>query len=65
MTKTDVAVSFCLPRDLDARFGVPPDTRRARMRLAAGCAEKLGEEELRAMRARQAVLENFTSMYQP
>jgi hypothetical protein len=34
------------------------------MRLAAGCAEKLGEEELRAMRARQAVLENFTSMYQ-
>ena len=35
------------------------------MRIVAGCAEKLGEEELRAIRARQAVLENFTSMYQP
>ena len=35
------------------------------MRLVADCALKLGEEELRAMRTRQAVLENFTSMYQP
>src|SRR5208282_1937200 len=30
MAKTDVAVSLRLLRDLDARSGVPPDTRRAR-----------------------------------
>jgi len=35
------------------------------MRIVAGCAEKLGEEELRALRARQAVLESFTAISQP
>jgi hypothetical protein len=32
------------------------------MRIVTGCAEKLREKELRAMRARQAMLENLTSM---
>ena len=32
------------------------------MRIVAGCAEKLGEEELRELRARQAALEGFRDL---
>jgi hypothetical protein len=32
------------------------------MRIVAGCAEKLGEEELSALRVRQAALDSFTSI---
>jgi hypothetical protein len=35
------------------------------MRIMAGCAEKLGEQELRELRARQAALESFTAISQP
>jgi hypothetical protein len=46
-----------------------PDFRRILveqgMRTVAGCAEKLGEEELRALRARQAALERFAAISQP
>jgi hypothetical protein len=31
------------------------------MRIVAGCAEKLGEEELRELRARQTAMESFTA----
>jgi hypothetical protein len=34
------------------------------MRTVAGCAEKLGEEELSELRARQAALESFTAIAQ-
>jgi hypothetical protein len=32
------------------------------MRIVAGCAEKLGEEELRELRARHAALESFRNV---
>jgi hypothetical protein len=35
------------------------------MRIVAGCAEKLSEEELRALRARQAAIESATAIWQP
>jgi hypothetical protein len=45
-----------------------PEFRRIlvehRMRTLAGCVEKLGEEELRELRARQAALESFTAISQ-
>jgi hypothetical protein len=34
------------------------------MRIVAGCAEKLGEEELRELRARQTALDNFIAISQ-
>ena len=69
--KTDVAVSLRLLRALgDIAATTPdPDFRRILveqgMRTVAGCAEKLGEEELRELRARQAALESFTTISQP
>jgi hypothetical protein len=41
-----------------------PQGKRARRRLVAGggCAEKLGEEELRELRARRAALETFATI---
>jgi hypothetical protein len=35
------------------------------MRIVTGCAEKLGEEELRELRARLAALRSFTPISQP
>jgi hypothetical protein len=32
------------------------------MRIVAGCAEKLGEEDLKELRARQAALEEFRNL---
>ncbi len=70
-SKTDVAVSLRLLRALgDIAASTPdPEIRRILvehgMRTVAGCVEKLGEEELRALRARQAALENFTAISQP
>ena len=61
-SKTDVAVSLRLLRALgDIAASTPdPEFRRIlvehRMRTLAGCVEKLGEEELRELRARQAAL---------
>jgi uncharacterized membrane protein len=61
-SKTDVAVSLRLLRALgDIAVSTPdPEFRRILAergrRVLAGCAEKLGEEELRDLRARQAAL---------
>jgi uncharacterized membrane protein len=70
-SKTDVAVSLRLLRALGdiAASTLDPEFRRILveqgMRTVAGCAEKLGEEELRELRARQAALESFTAISQP
>ena len=70
-SKTDVAVSLRLLRafgDIAASTS-DPEFRRILvehgMRTVAGCAERLGEEELRELRARQASLESFTVNTQP
>jgi uncharacterized membrane protein len=69
-SKTDVAVSLRLLRALGDIAASTPDLEFRRvlveqgMRTVAGCAEKLGEEELRELRARQAALESFTAISQ-
>ena len=69
--KTDVAVSLRLLRALDDIAASTPDPEFRRilveqgMRTVAGCAEKLGEEELRGLRARQAALESFNAISPP
>jgi uncharacterized membrane protein len=68
--KTDVAVSLRLLRALGDIAASTPDPEFRRIlvergaRAVAGCAEKLGEEELRDLRARQAALESFTAISQ-
>ena len=70
-SKTDVAVSLRLLRALGDIAASTPDPEFRRIlfeqatRTVAGCAEKLGEEELRTLRARQATLESFTAISQP
>ncbi|HME33473.1 MAG TPA: DUF2254 domain-containing protein [Terriglobales bacterium] len=70
-SKTDVAVSLRLLRALgDIAASTPyPEFRRILieqgMRTVAGCAEKLGEEEMRELCIRQAALESFTAISQP
>ena len=69
--KTDVTVSLRLLRALGDIAASTPGLEFRRilveqgMRTVAGCAEKLGEEELRELRARQAALESFTAISQP
>jgi uncharacterized membrane protein len=69
--KTDVAVSLRLLRAFGdiAASTLDPEFRRILVehgiRTVAGCAEKLGEEELGELRARQAALESFTAISQP
>ncbi len=64
-SKTDVAVSLRLLRALGDIAASTPDPEFRRilveqgMRTVAGCAEKLGEEEMRELRFRQAALESF------
>ena len=63
-SKTDVAVSLRLLRALGDIAAATPDPEFRQilvergMRTVAGCAEKLGEEELSALRERQAALES-------
>jgi uncharacterized membrane protein len=70
-SKTDVAVSLRLLRALGDIAASTPDSEFRRIlvergiRTVAGCAEKLGEEELGELRARQAALEIFTAISQP
>ncbi len=70
-SKTDVAVSLRLLRALGDIAASTPDPEFRRilveqgMRTLAGCAEKLGEDELGELRARQAALENFAAIPQP
>ena len=69
-SKTDVAVSLRLLRAFGDIAASTPDLEFRRilvergMRTVAGCAEKLGEEELTELRARLATLESFTSISQ-
>jgi len=69
--KADVAVSLRLLRAFgDIAASTPdPDFRRILIdhgaRTVAGCAEKLNQEELGEMRARQAALESFIAVPQP
>jgi uncharacterized membrane protein len=64
-SKTDVAVSLRLLRALGDIAASTPDLEFRRilvergMWTVAGCAEKLGEDELRELRARQAALEQL------
>ena len=65
--KADVAVSLRLLRAFGDIAASTPDAEFRRilveqgMRTVVGCAEKLGEEELIELRARQAALESFTA----
>ncbi len=64
-SKTDVAVSLRQLRALGDIAASTPDANYRRLlvergaRTVAGCAERLGEEEMRELRARQTVLESF------
>jgi len=64
-SKTDVAVSLRLLRALGDIAASTPDLEFRRilvergMRTVEGCAEKLGQDELRELRARQAALEQL------
>lgn len=63
-SKADVAVSLRLLRALNDIAASTPDAGFHRilaergLRTVAGCAEKLGEEEMKELRARQAVLDS-------
>ena len=69
-SKTDVAVSLRLLRALGDVAAATPDAEFRRilvengMRVVAGCAEKLGEEEMSELRARQAAFESVTAVSQ-
>jgi len=69
-SKSDVAVSLRLLRALGdiAASTSDPDFHyllvACGLRTLAGCAEKLGPDELRELRVRQAALENFTTISQ-
>lgn len=69
-SKSDVAVSLRLLRalgDIAASTSDPEFYRmlvECGMRTLAGCAEMLGEDELRRLRVRQAALETFTTISQ-
>jgi uncharacterized membrane protein len=66
-SQTDMAVSLRLLRALgDIAVGTPDEQYRRTLaergrRIVAGCAQKLGELELREMRVRLATLETFVA----
>jgi uncharacterized membrane protein len=70
-SKTDVAVSLRLLRALGDIAASTPDPEFRQIlvergiRIVAGCAERLSEEELRQLRARQAALDSFTTISEP
>ena len=70
-SKKDVAVSLRLLRALGDIAASTPDAEFHRIlieqgvRTVAGCTEKIGEEELRELRARQAALERFSTISRP
>ena len=67
-SKADVAVSLRLLRAFGDIATSTSDQEFRRilvehgMRVLAGCSEKLGEEDLRELRARQTALEDFTTI---
>jgi len=70
-SKKDVAVSLRLLRALGDIAASTPDAEFHRIlveqgvRTVAGCAEKIGEEELRELQTRQAALESLTTISRP
>jgi uncharacterized membrane protein len=70
-SKTDVAVSLRLLRALGDIAASTPDPEFRQIlvehgrRIVAGCAEKLGEEELGGLRVRQTALESVAAIPQP
>jgi len=66
-----VAVSLRLLRALGDIAASTPDPELRRLlldrgrRIVSGCAEKLGDEELRELRARQAQFESAAAISQP
>ena len=70
-SKSDVAVSLRMMRALrDIAVSTPdPEFRRILvdrgLRTVAGCAEKLGEDEMKELRARQGMLESLIVISQP
>jgi uncharacterized membrane protein len=70
-SKSDVAVSLRMLRALSDIASTTPDPTYCRTlaergrRIVAGCAEKLGEEELKEMRVRAAALENLIEVAGP
>ena len=70
-SQTDVAVSLRMLRALDDIAGTTADSSYHRAlvelgrRIVSGCAEKLGEEELREMRVRLVALERFVMIPPP
>jgi uncharacterized membrane protein len=70
-SKTDVAVSLRLLRALGDIAASTPDAEFRRvlvareMRVVAGCAEKLGQDEMRELRVRQAAVLSFAPVSQP
>jgi uncharacterized membrane protein len=70
-SKTDVAVSLRLMRALCDIGSSTPDPEFHRIilergtRIMTGCAEKLGEDELRELRARHSTLAEFIAITEP
>ena len=70
-SKTDVAVSLRLLRALGDIAAATPDPEFRQIlvehgtRVVAGCAAKLGEEDLRELRARQSAMESASAIFQP
>ena len=70
-SKTDVAVSLRLLRALGDIAASTPDQEFRRIlvergkRTVAGCAEKLGQDEMRELCVRQSALETFTPISKP
>jgi uncharacterized membrane protein len=69
-SQTDLAVSLRLLRALgDIAISTPDPVYRRTLvergrRVVAGCAQRLGEQELREMRVRLATLESFITMHE-
>jgi len=69
-SKTDLAVSLRMLRALNDISATTPDPEFRRLlaerglRTVAGCAEKLGQDEMKELRARQAILESSTTLSQ-
>jgi uncharacterized membrane protein len=69
-SKTDLAVSLRMLRALNDISATTPDPEFRRLlaerglRTVAGCAEKLGQDEMKELRARQAILESRTTLSQ-
>jgi uncharacterized membrane protein len=70
-SKTDIAVSLRVLRALGDIAASTPDPEFRRiliergMRTVAGCAEKLGQDEMQVLCVRQSALETFAPISKP